>query len=131
MAQPGISSETIAFVARVERRENPGDCDGAKALVADAPRCIPNGAPIQGHEEPPVIIVPALDHLDAPGDDTREVLGPIAEGRQARACRHSDADCADPAQPPPLHHCVDEMRRADHDGIDRCRADRAGRGQAS
>ena len=68
----------------------------------------------------------ALDHRDLALDHRGEVRRPVAERRQAGARRQADADRADPAQGAPLHDGVDEMRRADHDGIDGLVADGAG-----
>jgi hypothetical protein len=74
--------------------------------------------------------VAALDHGHGAFDHGGEVFGPVAERRQAGASRQGEAQGADPGEPAPLHHGVDEVRGADHDGVDRPPAHRARRREA-
>jgi hypothetical protein len=64
----------------------------------------------------------AFDRGDLALHDAREIRWPVAERRQARARRHADPNRADARQPAALNHGIDEMRGADHHGVNRSSA---------
>ncbi len=67
--------------------------------------------------------MPAREHEHVAADPIGEILRPIAERRQRGARRQSDAHRGDARETAPLDDGIDEMRRADHDRVDRAARD--------
>ena len=120
----GDDRRRLALVAGIERREDRGDRDRADAPVADlAAPPSRSAARSSGMKARPSYSWPPSTIATSPSTSVGEIRRPVAERRQAGARRQADADRADPAQGAPLHDGVDEMRRADHDGVDGLAAD--------
>jgi hypothetical protein len=73
---------------------------------------------LQRHETPPIVVVAAFDLPDPAIGKLGEIGRPSRKRRQRGRGRQRHANGCNLGQMAPLHDGVDEMRGADHEGID-------------
>jgi hypothetical protein len=74
---------------------------------------------VKRHDRAAVVIMPTFEHKDAAADELGQIRRPIAKRRQRGARRQPDPHRRDTREIAPLHDGVNEMRRANHDTVDR------------
>ena len=104
-----------------DRRKHRGDGDGADALGADVGGDADEFVFIQRRDLAAVEFVAAMGEVAMVADGLLQVLGPIHHRRQRGGRRQAKPHGGRRREASPLDDGIGEMRRADHDHVDRVR----------
>jgi hypothetical protein len=112
-------SACLGFELRVDGAEDRGDRDRSDAFGFDLGSNAQQFGFVQRRNHATVKLMAAMGEIRMIADRAPEIFGPIDHRRQRRGSWQAEPHSRSLREVPSLHNRVGEMRRADHDHVDR------------